>query len=501
LNLLSEQPLPPSLATNRSEEHTVVYRGRDPSDAAVPSTLTLVGADLQDAATMNDILSHIVHPHIPTLVLCELVLAYLQPDACENLLSLVHEKLVRTPGSCLMLYEPLGPVERETKGSVESVLDSYQRAYSNMFNDKLKRGQAVGNAGDDCANTLFHPLAATCQDSRQRLKRLGFTHVHADTAGRVVSHLGIDWTAHDLFDEHAALALYLQSYSFVCAFAEGPVVQESQADSGKALPTSDACDMQLLREYLCAEWTRKDGLLLTPRHRRMCTKSNENAWVTTIAKRDEAQVHRLFSESYKGLSESYGSIRKMVKSALRTDLGVADADLSEKGRLQSMDDVSCIARRYWDMGGDFIVAVQLRGNNRESVESRDASCNPCRRVMGAIGIRRWTNKECSSRSISGARHIVFEIQRFFVDKECRGHGVGTMLFDTLVERLRNRYQPSRLKWPRPEVRIVATTSTILAQANDFYLSKQFEVESSVDTGELTLRTYALTLSPDDKDCR
>jgi GNAT superfamily N-acetyltransferase len=458
---------------------------------------------------MNDIWSsHIVHPHMPTLVLCELVLAYLQPDARDNLLTLVREKLERSQGSCLLLYEPLGPMKRETvetKGSAESVLDSFQRAYSDMFNDKLKRGQAIGTADEDGINSLFHPLASSSGHARQRLERIGFTHVHAATAERVASRLGIDWTTRELFDEHAALALYLQSYCFVCAFTERPAVQDSQADSGKASPISDAlcdaCDMQLLREYLCAEWTRKDGLLRTPCHVRIGTTSIESAWATTIAKCDEAQVRRLFSDSYKGLSESYGSIRKMVKSALRTDLGVADADLSTKGRLQSMDDVSCIARRYWDMGGDFIVAVQLRGNNRESVESRDASCNPCRRVMGAIGIRRWTNKECSSRSISGARHIVFEIQRFFVDKECRGHGVGTMLFDTLVERLRNRYQPSRLKWPRPEVRIVATTSTILAQANDFYLSKQFEVESSVNTGELTLRTYVLTLSPDHTDCR
>jgi GNAT superfamily N-acetyltransferase len=445
---------------------------------------------------MSDVLSHIVHPHRPTLVLCELVLAYLRPDACDNLLSLVREKLEQSPGSCLLLYEPLGPVERETKGSVKSVLDSYKRAYSDMFNDKLKRGRAAGNVGDDCANSLFHPLAASCWDARQRLERLGFTHVHASTAGRVASRLDIAWTARELFDEHAALALYLQSYCVVCAFAEGPAVHDSQADSGKASPTGgaicDAFDMQLLREYLCAEWTRICGLFYTPRHVRLGTKTYESAWVTTIAKRDEAQVRRLFSDSYKGLSESYGSIRKMIKSALLTDLGVADADQSTEGRLQSMSDVSCIARRYWNMGGDFIVAVQMRGSNGDSVELSGASRSSSRRVMGAIGVRRWTNKECTSRSSSGACHIVFEIQRFFVDTECRGHGVGTMLFDTLVERLYNRHQPKRLRKPRPEVRIVATTPTILVQANDFYLSKHFEIESSVDTGELTLRTYVLT---------
>ena len=303
--------------------------------------------DLNQEEFVQELFSTIIDNDMPTLVLSELVLAYLSTPACDNLLrqcATLFQKTTTT-NSCVLLYEPLGPLGDEdddkTKGGTEqnesssssSVLEAYQRSYYRQFNSKLQRGRAQpnnksGNEKDDQSQnadattvTTVHPLGVSCRSVEQRLREAGLTHAHAALAGRVAASMPHQqWKAREQFDEHAALALHLSSYAVVCGFGV--------MSAGEGVDDSSSDHSLLFRRFVCGDWAFP-GSAYAPRPIRLRkSSSNTNAvacWLTTIERCDESQVRRLFEATYKHLFDKYPAVRKMVKSALRKDLGVGSS--------------------------------------------------------------------------------------------------------------------------------------------------------------------------------
>jgi ribosomal protein S18 acetylase RimI-like enzyme len=203
---------------------------------------------------------------------------------------------------------------------------------------------------------------------------------------------------------------------------------------------------------------------------------------------DEKYVRGMFSSLYMSYYESYPSIRKMVKNALRKDLGVAT---TKPNKVATPSSVSCpeivkhpvsddcssppvsgtsiIGSRYQkQLGGDFLVALRLVDNlvgvddinqsNGNASDSDDVSvASNDYTVLGGIGIRKCTNVELTlflkqqheqllsyKSTTTGSRPVanspdkrsddcekkkihLYELQRLFVDSDTRGMGVGSSL--------------------------------------------------------------------------
>lgn len=488
-------------------------------------TYILATADLQDALAVDEIFTELLEPNRPTLVISELVLAYLQPESCDNLLRRCASFL--GDGSCVVLYEPLGPSvdpptrsdEKvdETYSSPESVLEAYRRSLDRQFNFKLQRGLACTKSDPKEHDSMsensmkhFHPLGVSCANVAERLQRMGFPHACATTAGIAAASLRqLEWKAKELFDEHAALALHLSSYTVACGFPQHPCSTTTLTTA-----SSPSFDGLLFRRIMC-DWHKACGLFGPPKRirlRKVDTTEDDKSgiWITSIERDDEQQVRNLFSETYSHLFEKYPAVRKMVKSALRKDLGGGDGGATRSLTTSTNDNVSTIGVRYGEFGGDFLVVVQnctgekCDGATNESHAVSDSKKAdeqrlhiPCRRVLGGIGIRKCTKEERAARKMPFDA-TCYEIHRFFVDEKYRTRGVGSALLRAAVDMLSLR-QSRRRNTPRKgndpsQVQVVATAPTILESANHFYLAKGFDVISDAEVGDLTMRTYVKVLS-------
>lgn len=460
----------------------------------------LVSANLEDAILMDEIFSDstLFDTNLPTLVVSELVLAYISVEHRETLLRR-FASLFQCRGNCTILYEPLGPaLQSNTRSSVAplSVLESYKSSYCKLFDAKLQKGlvhkqqqdkgfpEEISTRNDSSRNS-FYPLGVSTDDVDQRLLSLGFEVVQTSFAGRVASSIkSCDWKAKELFDEHAALTLHLCSYVVVCAFPNA---------SGKS---AENVDNGLFELFMCP-WMSTAGLIQCPIPMRLPIPSTldipnstiPNGWITVIEKEDEKQIRRLFGDTYKILSDEHLSIRKMVKTALRKDLGSSGGDEAVKFDAKDCRRVSSIiGTRYQELGGDFIVAVQYI-RLRDPVSSSDGDVSEStdqfvRQILGAIGIRRCTEEESRARSLP-PNSICYEIHRLFVDTKSRARGIGTALLHQILGAIRRRHCHGSGK----SCYVIATTPTVLSTATNFYSKQVFDVQNECEIGGLTMRTY------------
>ncbi len=243
---------------------------------------TLASCDLKDVDSVEKALEN-VDRTIPTLVLTELVLAYLGREGIDDLLSWSASSLCTSSDSAVVAYEALGA----SKKSVRSVVDGYKHQYSVRFHDKLKRGEAsMVNPVD---RDVFSPLG-DCPDAvKKRCIASGFPWCQTALAGTVASsvfdqcddqHNGRSFRPCEPFDEHAALALHLYSYVVVCAFSEQTDIELVRC----MCPWSAVSTVDIQPTIVQAD----DGA-------RVCVRPIEVA--------DQEKTHDIFLETYKGLSE------------------------------------------------------------------------------------------------------------------------------------------------------------------------------------------------------
>lgn len=358
-------------------EQRVYLHGRPTNDGcAAQSTYTLIATDLRDLGAVQEALAF-VRTDVPTLIVSELVLTYLGEASCDDLLHYCASHLCQNNGSYIMAWEPLLPRENES-----STIEDYKRQYYQQFMAKLKRG--VSSEQEDRPNSIFAPLGSTCREVEQRLRRAGFRQACVITAGNAAVEArkaGVNLDSKELFDEHAALFLHLRSYTLACGFSlnADPLLQQSQCPWLFGVPP-----------------------------RILHLANDTDVWLTSIDAGDESQIRDLFSRTYQDLSKEHISIRRMVKSALKTDLAsTPPSDVTGN---------SSIGERFRDWKGAFIVAVRC------IPENKDGTSTLRRRIIGGIGLRQCDRKEGLVR---GSKPATYEICRLFVDPDFRVGGIGT----------------------------------------------------------------------------
>lgn len=327
--LCSEKLVTPLQSLNTQEEVVLsgdILLGSDETvDSSSEANYVLARCDLKDTSQLGSILS-MLNPSLPTLVVSELVLAYLGQEGTDRILQFCSEDVCKAPGSALIVYEPVGSTT-----STRTVVAGYQKRYASQFKEKLQRG----TNNDD--NDLFHPLAASSSEVEIQFESAGFSWAYACLAG----HAAASCSAHTLsclepFDEHAALALHLSSYVVGCAFSRGTEIDLMM----RICPWSS---LSIFREPPPG---LKEGVSLSP-----------------IQSQDQKQVNFLFVRTYQDLAVAHKPVKKMLHAALKSDLNF------------SLDEiVSSIGSRYKHLGGLFVVATTVENE-------------PSRRVVGCAGIR------------------------------------------------------------------------------------------------------------------
>jgi O-methyltransferase involved in polyketide biosynthesis/GNAT superfamily N-acetyltransferase len=392
---------------------------------------SLVQADLGDVSKLQESLS-IVQLGRPTLIISELVLAYLPPDRCNDLMKWCSVHLCTHPMSCLLAFEPLG----QSQDPIMSVLSGYKQQYVSQFTAKLDRGHA-----DSLKGSSFHPLGTDCASVIARMRDVGWTRTRALLVGDAAveaTREGIDLSCQEVFDEHAALALHLQSYTLVIGF-----LQDSES---------------LLRRYMCTSAADMYPVSV------VVGSGSAKIWITEIEPSDEQELRHHFSFAYQKYFNTYPVIKKMVKTALRKDLGSSISD---------DDEMSKIHRHYLSIEGHFLVAVQYPPTSYTTGLTRT--------VLGGIGWRRLLRKERVAR---GFQTTSFEIHRLVVAPRSRRLGIARCLLqraEEMMQREASFYQ------------IIASTPSLLEDATSFYRGTDFELIDETEMGNVNLLTFTKTV--------
>ena len=423
---------------------------------------TLVGGDLRDPIFTENLFAAVIHPSLPTMVLSELVLAYLPTVACDDLLRRCAAMLSsRATNCCMLLFEPLGPCPN----SPGSVLEACKHSYCDQFNSKLARGQSQQNAKAANADIhfapTFFPLGISTRSVELRMQMAGFRRARASTAGLVASLIpGLDWKQRELFDEHAALILHLSSYTVTIGFNDG----------------SDS----IFQRHMFAGGA-STGLLGRPRPFYLKGKNNSWAWLAEIVRQDENQVRELFAQTYQHLFAMHPAIQKMVTTALRKDLIVAKGIRQDDAEPEK----SSIGEHYKRLNGVFLVCVRLYHPTFSGVDRLPSK----RQLLAGIGSRKCTNSEIMARKMP-IGFVVYEIHRLFVDNQARGCGVGTSLLRLVIDHIQEAESRGN---GTENILLLATTPAVLDGANLFYISRGFEVHAETFYGGTLMRTYVKTV--------
>jgi len=412
----------------------------------------------------------------PTIVLSELVLAYLGYDGA-NATMLTIAKYILCRGNEYSMFACLEPVfpssDQETKTMndttrVLSVEESYSMDYSQQFLGKLQKGNSKYTASSADSNigisssSWLHPLGDNMKSIQQRFEKCGFPSSNIccttlGTAAANVAQIRRSYApnflrANEPFDENSALALNLNCYGVVCAFAS-----ETRTTT-TTTPTYIKETSQDWRQKVCP-WKSSFYIQIHP--------------IATLI--EDNQVRELYGQIYCHLYEEYPAIRKMVKSALKTDLCI-------KG---TQGENSIVRSRFKDKGGNFWVATD--SNNSE-------------RIIGCVGVRKRkkTEKErTESISSSPESTIEYEIQRLAVDNTHRGKGTGRKLLSFVEEYICNTEEDMKSKRNSDDsfmIKLWATTPECLFAANKLYNSSGYEHAESFQAGSLYMDVYCKTLN-------
>jgi O-methyltransferase involved in polyketide biosynthesis/GNAT superfamily N-acetyltransferase len=411
-------------AAETSNEGLVNMHGRiigntsDANKTGLGQNYLLTSADLRDIPQLEQSLSDVLDKQVPTLAISELVLSYLAPTETDQLLRWCATRLCATPGSVMVALEPLGASLLE--GNAVSVIEGYRRTYCRQFGAKLDRG--TSNPNKECLPTSFHPMGVSADSVSQRLSQAGFEVAHTDNIGKAGAYAARPKTFEtpEIFDEHAALTAHLQSYIISFGFSSQTEV--------------------LLRRLMCpwafaaekVEPILGSGIILT-----------------VVEAMDEIPVQTLFLTTYEHVFEKYPAVRKMAKTALKTDLAISLNDCE-----------SAIATRYKALGGSFFVAIIYD------------VVTGARRVVGCLGVRPCENKSEEPNSL--------ELFRLVVDTTQRRKGIGRNLL--------NMAEKFAIAIGSPK--LIANTLTILESANYLYKSHGYRNQEESNIGDLVIRTYA-----------
>ena len=177
---------------------------------------------------------------------------------------------------------------------------------------------------------------------------------------------------------------------------------------------------------------------------------------------EDQQVRDLYGIIYTNLYNQYPAVRKMVKSAMKTDLRIKESKTSK----------SAIQNRFKAKGGNFWVA-----KNKEQS-----------RVIGFVGVgQRQKREKDENPSIPISAVAEYEIQRLALNDQYRGMGMGKKLISTVEEFVLD------LERSTSEIKLWAVTPECLVAANKLYESLGYIKEDTFQAGPLCMNIYCKSL--------
>ena len=488
----------------------------------------LVALDLRETCASTDdddgtakhksVLSHAIQ-HLgldtsrPTIVLSELVLAYLGYEGANATMETIsNDLLYGNEYSMFACLEPVFPSDALNNKSdassndsnitkILSVEESYSIDYSQQFLGKLQRGNSKDkpNNNDSSSTSWLHPLGSNSQSIKRRFKQCGLSHTCYTTLGKAAATVArIRRTklnepnflrAKEAFDEHAALALNLNCYGVVCAFSTDCCLANNKDNTGTAT-TATNTDW---KQHICP-WRTPSTVQIYP----IATLSEDN------------QVRDMYSQIYVSLYDDYPAIRKMVKSALKMDLSMKGPAGAKQGQEQHQlaKDCSVIRHRFTEKGGDFWVVKDTAANKS--------------RIIGCVGVSQQkkriadNNNDVEESTISFSATpppppsppttvVEYEIQRLAVDDSYRGKGIGRKLLSIAEEYARNKESErtanmtsdtttTNTNTNTTTIKVWATTPSSLIAANKVYEAMQYkQVETFQAGSSLCMNVYCKIL--------
>eukprot|EP00980_Cylindrotheca_fusiformis_P005023 scaffold1062_cov130-Cylindrotheca_fusiformis.AAC.29 len=365
-----------STKTEKDDSGTVVGRipcGDDTSQCE-RNNYFLSPVDLRDIPSVNKVAMKYLDVESPTLVITELVLSYLNQRQTDLLLLWCSSTLLQAPSSCFLALETLSA---DTSSKRIGPVDGYKRQYNFQFGNKMDRGlSSRAKQGKD--SQTFFSIGSSSRVVVARFLEQGFDQAHACTLGKAAASASLPgrFEVPELFDEHAALALYLKSYTLAIGFSSGTE--------------------GLMRRLMCP-WYFATSEIRPSLQRDLA--------VTVVEQVDENSVRDLVLDAYQEKMEQYPAVRKMVSHMMKTDLALSE----------EMDRQSSIGARFCRQGGIFFVAIEYTG--------------AARNVIGCVGVRRW-DRNVTSKTM--------EVVRLTVNSKHRGKGVGRYLLEKAESFARSR---------------------------------------------------------------
>ena len=111
--------------------HRESLNGTNPQTKSVVSNVKCVGADLRNYATVETkLIEQNFSFHIRTLVISECVMCYLNPEASNNLLRSLSEKLCA--GAVLVSYDPILKKSGDEAGFSRFMLRKFEERGKNI---------------------------------------------------------------------------------------------------------------------------------------------------------------------------------------------------------------------------------------------------------------------------------------------------------------------------------------------------------------------------------
>lgn len=471
--------------------------------------------------------------HHPTIILSELVLAYLGKDHVQNLMRYINDSFCRrNPSTLFVSYEPVHPT-----GS-SSVVTGYAKDYFDQFTSKLNRGKHMNQDHDSTtgseskplskSSSPLEPIGTSSEDVRRMLRRQGFDgYVDCSPVARISSYLNVcsmDCTQLEPFDEHAALLLHLQCYSLICATSSHmkakdliricPWVDVFHSGKGRGFYTSYFLhilddDNENMNQTKSSPNRISQSTPIHPRSPRYI--------LSAIQSKHQKQFQSLFQKTYEPLFNEFPSVKKLVQSALKNDLSIrtrANENRNENGLLDHTNAEyshtdCCIWNHYASHDGAFFVVLDPKKEDDKDHEDH-IDCDFHRasldmtKVIGGIGLKKCTNQQAPMhvKDQDGNPCLCtshYEIFRLTVDSKYQGQGIGKELIHAAESYIHSREWKVVVDKKDKDhnatlpILLVVTTPEILSAANHFYTSMGFDLHSETMMGTMKIRTFTKCL--------
>ena len=414
---------------------------------------TLMSADLRCISSLQEaFLKSSFNSNLPTLVVSELVLAYLGSKSVSELLSFLASNICQHNQSMFIAYEPTSP-----SVSSNGIVQGYAANYFGQFTSKLNKGNADKKEKNQKHKSQFEPIGQSSSHTIAMIRSCGFDGpVDCKVIALASKNLNLRHVSlsPELFDEHAAFRLHMHCYSVIGAKVSCKRKSDMNAYF-KICPWSNIDD--------ATDRMGKSFQIVSP------LSSSDDFTLTVVKSEHQEQVRILFTNTYNHLFDQYPSVKKMVKSAIKTDLNTKSVDErndeNKKDEPKLNRDKCSIWDYYSQRGGSFWVVLNNKNDDK---------------VIGCIGVTRMMKDKDSNKPRS------YEIHRLAVHPDSRGLGIGKLLLQTVEDFIScKEYLGATV--------LLATTPEILEAANSLYSSQSYIKEKDVLMGNMNIRTYKKVL--------